>query len=75
MNTLQEMRQETNQKFDQLSQETNQNIEQLRQENRNFQQNIIERIEAVEQFQENMREEMAELRRMNGSNVSSSSTF
>ena len=64
MNTLQEMRQETQQ-----------NIEQLRQDNLNFQQRVIQRVEAIEQGQDNIREEIAEIRRQNGSNVSSGSTF
>ena len=47
----------------------------IREENRAFQHTVIQRIEAIEQAQGNMREELAQIRRENGSNTSSGSTF
>lgn len=51
------------------------NIQEMREENREFQQTVIQRIEAIEQTQGNVREELAQIRRENGSNASSGSTF
>ena len=47
------------------------NIQEMQQENREFQHTVIQRIEAIEQAQDNMREELAQIR----SNSFSGSTF